>query len=371
MSTSMRIGANPAKSGVLSYIPKKLGIALILYIPHVEGYFEHSLEIFKYQLSSLQASTTQPFDLLVFDNGSCPQVVAELQSLYSEEYFREKKQLGSTLPTGSLPRIDWLVLSQHNLGKAGAWNWIFAAMPNELICYADSDVLFRPGWLEASLEILQTFPQAGMISAQPNFFDVMQGEGKAHLDPKIGERYTLGEYWPASEVIDEYCFGIGASAEVVERFHQKPLPALTNQEKTLQAVLGASHMQFVIPKHVARQAVPLPAEHALLRRETMALDYKIDELGYLHLSTLKPFVFHMGNTINQRLLEEVQLVSRAPSVSAEYISDEYIRARTGQSSTLPQNRAKLWMAKLARRPRFNRLFRRAYNLLFQVLNTED
>jgi len=234
-------------------------------------------------------------------------------------------------------------------------------MPNELICYADSDVLFRPGWLEASLEILDAFPQAGMISAQPNFFDVMQGEGKAHLDPKFEGQYALGEYWPAAEVIDEYCLGIGASDDVVERFHQKSLPALTNQEKTLQAVLGASHMQFLMPKQVARQSVPLPAEHALLRRETMSLDYKIDELGYLHLSTLQPYVFHMGNTINERLLQEVQMISNAPGANAN----------VSQSTTQSKNRTKLWLAKLARRPRFNRLFRRAYNLLFQILNVED
>lgn len=133
----MRIGKNPAKAGLPAYQPQKLGVALIVYIPFTEGYFANSLEILKYQIASLRAATPLPYDLLVFDNGSCPEVVADLQQMQANE------------------EIDWLVLSAHNLGKAGAWNWIFAAMPNELICYADSDVLFRPGWLEASLEILE------------------------------------------------------------------------------------------------------------------------------------------------------------------------------------------------------------------------
>jgi hypothetical protein len=38
-------------------------------------------------------------------------------------------------------------------------NIIYGALQNELICYTDSDVLFRPGWLEASLSIMDAFPK--------------------------------------------------------------------------------------------------------------------------------------------------------------------------------------------------------------------
>jgi len=106
--------------------------------------------------------------------------------------------------------------------------------------------------------------------------------------------------------------------------------------------------------------VPLPAAHALLRRETMSLDYKIDQSGYLHLSTLQPYVFHMGNTINDRLLSELQ------SITGRAIQPEGGKA---QKNT-PQSGVRRFMASLARRPRFNRLFRRLYNLLFQALNSE-
>jgi len=342
----MRIGANPAKSGLPAYTPKKLGIALIVYIPLTEGYFANSLDIFKIQLASLHASTPQPFDLLIFDNGSCRAVVAELQRLY------EQKQ------------IDYLALSQHNLGKAGAWNWIFAAMPNELIVYADSDVFFRPGWLQASIEILEAFPEAGMIASQPNFFDVMEGQGKAQhrlysTAINADERYAPSEYWPEKAIIEEYCLGIGASEELAAQFYQKPLPAITNKANQLQAVIGASHMQFLIPSKVARQVTPLPSTKALLRAETMALDYKIDDLGFLHLSTLKPYVFHMGNTLNDRVRDAAGTVD-LPSIQ------ERSAGRSGRAVSP----SKSWLSALAKRPRFNRFFRRIYNLLFQVLYTE-
>ena len=338
----MRTGRNPAKSGLDAYLPKELGVALILYIPSQEGYFANSLEIFKMQIASLRAATPQPYDLLVFDNGSCRAVVQALQEIY---------QAGE---------ITWLVLSRRNIGKAGAWNWIFAALPNPIIAYADADVLFRPGWLEASLELLNAFPQAGMVSAQPNFYDVMEGKGQAHRALENNPNVVYKPYRPSPEIIDEYCLGIGATPELAERFRQQPLPGIEHLLTGSQAVLGASHMQFIIPQAVARQVTPLPATKALLRAETMALDYKIDQLGFLHLSTRLPYVFHMGNTLNEHLLTEFQQITgAAPAV-----------ARADPPPQRPPSLARRWLTRLARTPRGQRQLQRVYNLLFQVLHSD-
>jgi Glycosyl transferase family 2 len=338
----VRTGKNPAKNGLPAYTPHPLGVALITYIPFTEGYFEHSLEIFGYQLASLRASTSQPFDLLVFDNGSCPQVVARLKELYDQK------------------QIDWLILSGHNMGKAGAWNWIFSSMPNELICYADSDVLFRPGWLEATLDVLKAFPQAGMVGAQPNFYDVMQGAGTAHLALLKDSQYLPGEYLPDKETIDEYCLGIGASDELAAPFYKNHLPIVTRQDSGVWAVLGASHMQFTIPRQVARQVVPLPATKGLLRAETMSLDHKIDGLGYLHLSTTESYVFHMGNTITEHLLEELKSVTGTSPTRMQ------VPKPAAKKASLLQR----WATSLTKRPRIQRLFLRMYNFLFRVLYAE-
>ena len=341
----MRTGPNPAKKGLPAYSPKRLGVALITYIPFLEGYFSESLKILGYQLESLRASTGEDFDLLVFDNGSCQPVVEALQAYYEKKW------------------IDWLILSQHNVGKAGAWNWIFGAMPNELICYADSDVLFRPGWLEATLEVLQAFPQAGMVGAQPNFFDVMEGKGGAHRKLLAKESYVSVQYQPEQDIVDEYCLGIGASEELRQQFLETALPAVRHKPSETTAVIGASHMQFVIPKEVARQVIPLPATKGLLRAETMSLDYSVDALGYLHLSTTQPYVFHMGNTISQKLLEELGTLSREAAPSDEGSVQEH--------KSLPRrSRLQRVAVSLARRPGMRRFFERLYNFIFRVLYSE-
>jgi glycosyltransferase involved in cell wall biosynthesis len=338
----MRTGANPAKAGIPAYSPQDLGVALIVYIPFLQGYYANALEILTYQLESLRAATPVKYDVLVFDNGSCQEARTRLKTLQEQGW------------------IDWLILSSHNMGKAGAWNWIFGATPSRLICYADSDVLFRPGWYEASLAILEAFPLAGMIGAQPNFYDVMQGESQLRLTMDNQEGLELVEYWPEKAIIDEYCLGIGATDEIAAPFYQKPLASVIHQKSSTQAVIGASHMQFLIPRQVARQVTPLPATKGLLRKETMSLDFAVDRLGYQHLSTTRPFVFHMGNTISDQLLEKVQAVTNSlPLVSKQD------RPRRKGSTRLVR-----LLSRLATNPRLKPYLVRFYNALFQVLYLE-
>jgi glycosyltransferase involved in cell wall biosynthesis len=335
----MRTGQNPSKSGIPAYKPKKLGIALLVYIPFMEGYFKHSLDILKFQVASLYENTEQEFDLLVFDNGSCPEVIEALGDLKCDGY------------------IEWLVLSQNNLGKVGAWNWIFGSMPNELICYADSDVLFRQGWLEASLEITQAFPKVGMVSAQPTFHDVLDGKGNAHLTLESDPNFSNGHYHPEHKIVEEYCLGIGADDDLSARFFNMDLPCVTDLRSNTKAVIGASHMQFVIPREIARELIPLPVSKGLHRAETTSLDRRIDELGYLHLSTQENYVMHMGNMISAKLLSEVQSLNSPLNLNTN--SEELVLSKRSVLFRL--------LSGLLKIPSLNHFFLRVYDFLYRAL----
>ncbi len=90
---------------------------------------------------SLYANTGQPFDMMVFDNGSCEEV---------QDYLLDLKHNG---------KIQYLIFSQQNLKKLGALNFLLSAAPGEYIAYADSDVYFLQGWLDESLKVLAAFPE--------------------------------------------------------------------------------------------------------------------------------------------------------------------------------------------------------------------
>jgi cellulose synthase/poly-beta-1,6-N-acetylglucosamine synthase-like glycosyltransferase len=129
--------------------PEKVTVAVISYIPTLGGYYAQSLDVLKACLGSIWENTHIPYDLLVFDNASC----AEVRSFLMDMHVQGK--------------IQYLVLSEKNIGKAGAWNFIFGAAPGEYVAYADSDVYHYSGWLSSQIDLLENFPQAGMVTGMP------------------------------------------------------------------------------------------------------------------------------------------------------------------------------------------------------------
>jgi glycosyltransferase involved in cell wall biosynthesis len=154
MGQFMRVGQNPAKSIRHVAQPEKVTVAVTAYIPFLGGYYAHSLEVLKVCLGSILANTDQPFDLMVFDNASCPEVVGFLETLRDQG------------------KIQFLILSGKNVGKVGAWNAIFGAAPGEYIAYSDMDVYYYPGWLSKHLEVFEAFPEAGTVAGLPRRGDL-------------------------------------------------------------------------------------------------------------------------------------------------------------------------------------------------------
>jgi hypothetical protein len=333
-----RIGQNPAKLGMQAYLPKKLGMATITYIPSQEGYFRDSLAILKLTLESLHRNTSEPFDLLVFDNGSSATIQKELVELQHQGV------------------IDWLILAGKNLGKTGAQNWIFSVMPNEWIGYTDSDVLFRKGWLESSREIIAHFPDAGMVGAQPCYFDVLKGKGQAHLPLRSKAGYKIKTYSPEEDVTNEYCRGVNATPEQSAKYHTAQLELVQVKKDGFQASLGASHMQFMIPAELARRIIPLPYRSGLSQEEDRQLDLRIDQQGKIHLSTLKPYVVHMGNGLDEWV--------KGLATDAGLKRGEWAQ-KTGKGPIAGRTYGLGW---LARHAGSRRWLVRLYNKLFQVLS---
>ncbi len=333
-----RIGQNPAKLGMQAYQPQRLGMATIVYIPSREGYFRDSLAILKLTLASLRQNTPEPFDLLVFDNGSSPVIQKELVELQQQGV------------------IDWLILAGKNLGKTGAQNWIFSVMPNDWIGYTDSDVLFRKGWLEASREIIAHFPDAGMVGAQPCFFDVLRGKGQAHLRLHSKAGFKIARYTPEVAITTEYCRGVNATPELSAKYHAAELELVRVKKDGFQAGLGASHMQFMIPAELAKRIIPLPYRSGLSQEEDRQLDLRIDQNGKLHLSTLVPYVVHMGNVLDEWVKDLVADAGLESGVWALHDGKARITGRTYGLGWLARHRqSRNWLVRL-------------YNKLFQVLS---
>jgi hypothetical protein len=272
----MRIGQNPAKSSRTVAKPERITVAVLNYIPTLSGFYAELLDVLKMSLNSLRGTADLPFDLLVFDNGSCEEVL---------QYLADEKQAG---------RIQFMILSEKNLGKGGAWNVMLAGAPGEIIAYADNDVLYYPGWLSGSVKLLETFPNVGMVTSRPFRTDVdlytrTVAWAESHSDVQI-ER---GDFIPW-ETFLEFDLSLGKPEEEIRsRYESTQDVRLTY--RGLQAMAGASHWQFVARKSVLTPFLPFDMDRPM--GQVKQLDRRMNEAGLLRLMPVEPLVMNMSNSL--------------------------------------------------------------------------
>ncbi|MCX6055497.1 MAG: glycosyltransferase [Chloroflexi bacterium] len=337
----MRIGQNPGKLGIKSYASPELAVAIVNYIPEETGYFLESLPILKIQIASINKNTKNDFDLIVFDNGSCPKVQTELHLLLDQG------------------KIDFLVLSRHNLGKIGAINFILPSLPHQWICFSDSDVLFRQGWFENSMSIFFKFTNAGMVSAQPAFFE-SERKDTFTLQDLTRSGFPIKAIQPDPWIAMEYCRGIGADLELQEKYLNKKLDCVLDESGNVVSVIGACHMQFLASRDQLKKILPIPSQFTISREEDSELDSRISQSGKYRLSTLQPYVIHMGNHLDKDLIQEIKDMNlENAEISFE---KEGVLLKKGHFLGL--------LVFLNRLEIFKRLFKRLYKELFVLFSID-
>ncbi len=270
----MRKGQNPAKFVKDVARPERITVALLNYIPFLSGFYAETLDVLKICLESMRADAGLPFDLMVFDNGSCEEV---------REFLVNEKEEG---------RIQYLILSEKNMGKGGAWNVMLTGAPGEIITYTDADVLFSPNWLSRSVEILETFPSVGMVTARPfrtppEFYEstLKWARENATLDE--------GQFIPW-ETFLEFNLSLGQTEEENKKVYAETKDWRI-QYKGVTAIAGASHWQFTAYKSTLQGFLPFDMDKPM--GQVRQLDKRMNDAGLLRLMVSDPLAMNMSNTL--------------------------------------------------------------------------
>lgn len=272
-----RTGFNPSRSRVSDYRPKRVTLAVITHVPHLSGYFENRFEVLRLCLESQIVNTSLPYDLMVFDNGSCPEVVNYLNRLKDED------------------KIHYLLLSSRNIGKIGAVQIVFNAAPGEIVGYTDDDIFFLPGWLEDHLKVIDTFPNVGMVTGlyirpRVNYAteSVMAFAGQPGVEARRG--LLIPRAWEEEYIENSNRTWESYQAEIAG------LEDLLLCYEGVEAFASAHHFQFVASKKVILEALPGDWSGQLMGQMS-ELDARVDQMGYLRLSTRQQTVHLMGNLV--------------------------------------------------------------------------
>lgn len=287
----MRKGQNPAKFVKDVARPERITVALLNYIPFLSGFYAETLDVLKACMESMRNDAGLPFDLMVFDNGSCPEV---------RDFLVKEKDEG---------RIQYLILAEKNMGKGGAWNVILAGAPGEIIAYTDSDVLFSPTWLSRSVEILETFPNVGMVTARPfrtppDFYESTLNW--ARKDAVLEE----GQFIPWERFL-EFNLSLGQTEEENRKVYAETRDWRIIY-KGVTAIAGASHWQFTTYKSTLQQFLPFEMDKPM--GQVRQLDKRMNDVGLLRLMVSDSLAMNMSNTVGY-LRGELMGGSKKKSVS--------------------------------------------------------
>lgn len=272
----MRVGQNPAKNIKTVIKPSRITVAVLNYIPNQQGYFAQSFAVLQRCLESILENTQRPYDLMLFDNGSCQEV---------KQYLLDLQASG---------RIQYLIFSEKNVGKGGGWDFIFNSAPGDIIAYSDNDAFFYADWLKESVKILETFPEVGMVTARPlrtipelSTNTIRWAKETPEVKIEEGDFISYADYY-------EFSSTLGYSDEKLEKeYKNKKDIRLTYQG--VQAFVGANHFQFVGWKKTLQSITPFDMQKPL--GQVKQLDDRLNAAGYLRLMTTKSLIQNMSNQI--------------------------------------------------------------------------
>lgn len=272
----MRKGQNPVKQLNSVAKPERVTVAVLNHIPFLEGFYADMLKVMDTSLHTLRENAGTPFDLMVFDNGSCRE---------ARDYLLSEFDRGA---------IQQLVFSDRNLGKGGAWNMMLQGALGEIIAYADNDILYAPDWLKESLKVLETFPQVGMVTSRPfhtkpELYSAVVKWGESHPEANLKRGHLIDPEW-----MQEFLLSIGRNEQEIQEDIAQEDVQLTY--KGVTAYAGASHWQFLAWKKTLLEFMPIDLSKPM--GQVLLLDEMVDQKGYLRLMTSQPYTMNLSNSLD-------------------------------------------------------------------------
>lgn len=275
----MRVGINPNRNARVGE-GKRAVATVITHIPYLHGYHQDRLNIVKFSLLTMRKHAGVDCGIAVWDNGSCEELTDWLRLVYQP---------------------DQLILS-NNIGKWSARTALLRMYhPDTIIGIADDDMLYYPGWLAESIQILETYPDVGVVSGYPVRTGFRWGNKNTIAWAMKRAQMQVGRFISEQEEKD-FAASIGRTWEAHQQMTATDQDYLA-EYNGVKAYLTGHHCQFIC---YASRMQPFLEWTDIAMPDEKPFDNAIDAAKLLRLTTAQRYTRHMGNVLDEDIRAEVK-----------------------------------------------------------------
>jgi hypothetical protein len=276
----MRVGFNPHKDKVQESSKCLHQVIIPVYIPTEEGYFKDSFAILKLCLESLLATVHAKTFISIVNNGSATIVSDYLDLLLKENKIQE-------------------LIHTENIGKLNAILKGLAGNDIELVTISDSDVLFLPNWQKETVKVFAAVPKAGVVGIVPQFKMYESNCGNVLFDTLFNSKLR---FVPVKNKDALTCFydSLGWDRNYNQDYLAYNLALEINPE--LSVLIGSGHFVTTYKKDIFESVVTYIG-YKMGGDSEGYLDRLPLEKDYWRLNTADNYAYHMGNTIENWMVD--------------------------------------------------------------------
>lgn len=293
----MRIGYNDTKDASSSIVLRRHRVIMPVYIPHLQGYYQHLLEVLRMTLESLRTTAAERIRVTVVANASCTEALDRLRAHVDEGW------------------VDQLIINNENWGRIDGVLSAARGAYEELVTLTDSDVLFKPGWLDVLENLFRTFPECGLASVVPH-----PAMGWHHTSATVLGALARGELRTEKAVTDEdidiFARSIGNKEWVKPA--QRAAQIVVHRNGTV-ACVGSGHFVITLRRELL---ACLPSEPSLkplgAGSDEKWYDRPMDQHGYWRLASPRAYAYHAGNVPEPWMYEELARWARQNEGGTEH-----------------------------------------------------
>ena len=235
-------------------------------------------------------------------------------------------------------------------------NYLFSVAPGEIITFTDSDVYFEKGWLDATLDVMNTYPKAGMVSAIPTI-DKSISHYDSTLKGIIENKEIIiksGNSLIPDNYIEAHRLSLGKSVEnYMENIKDRIDTKITLNG--INAYVCAQDFQFTTRKEIIAKVLPLVVTNKNIYYDPIyspVFESKLDKLGFWRLSTEQYLIHHMGNSL-KGLQQELALIRNRTEEKTNLI----IKNKT---KTMPLS------IRIIKHPTIRKLLKKFYGIIYKL-----